>query len=191
MRISGGVTQGKRGCGTGSFPGSPPDAAKLICCLSRRQPGRSFSSPLLPSCSSRASGARQPAMAETIAATTPRTAAAIGNTARCMAHPRRRSPGARPKPIPPSAPRRAIRPLLLLVALVNLAWSLYQLPVSRVIESRLCRQHYAATDPSVLLPDGSVPEELCKIDEVQQQLGWLQGVTEASWVAGGRSLLPR
>ncbi|KAH6623692.1 hypothetical protein F5144DRAFT_595815 [Chaetomium tenue] len=127
------------------------------------------------------SSARQPAMADT---TTPRTATTAGNAACRMAHPRRRSPGARPKPIPPSAPRRAIRPLLLLVALVNLAWSLYQLPVSRVIESRLCRQHYAAADPSVLRPDGSVPEELCKIDEVQQQLGWLQGVTEASWVAG-------
>jgi hypothetical protein len=129
-------------------------------------------------------------MANTIAATTPHAvaaAAAAGNADR-MLRPRRRSPGARPKPIPPSAPRRAIRPLLLLVALVNLAWSLYQLPVSRVIESRLCRQHYAFHTPSVLRPDGSVPEELCKIDEVQQQLGWLQGITEASWVAGGRSL---
>jgi len=136
-------------------------------------------------------------MADTIAATTtttPRAAAAAGNAAgrRMMAHPRHRSPGARPKPIPPhSAPRRAIRPLLLLVALVNLAWSLYQLPVSRVIESRLCREHYAVADPAVLRPDGSVPEELCKIDEVQQRLGWLQGVAEAEWVAGGRETLLR
>ena len=124
----------------------------------------------------------------TTTTTTPRAAAA-GNAARHMAHPRRRSPGARPKPIPPStAPRRAIRPLLLLVALVNLAWSLYQLPVSRVVESRLCREHYAVADPAVLRPDGSVPEELCKIDEVQRPLGWLQGVAEAEWVAGGRGL---
>ncbi|KAH6847206.1 hypothetical protein B0I37DRAFT_397483 [Chaetomium sp. MPI-CAGE-AT-0009] len=127
-----------------------------------------------------ATGNRQ-SMADTITATKPH--AAVGNAAR-MLHQRRHSPGARPKPIPPSAPRRAIRPLLLLVALVNLAWSLYQLPVSRVVESRLCGQHYAVHDPSVLRPDGSVPEELCKIDEVQQQLGWIQGATEASWVAG-------
>jgi hypothetical protein len=126
-------------------------------------------------------------MANTIAATTPHGHAAVAGNADRMMHPRRRSPGARPKPIPPSAPRRAIRPLLLLVALVNLAWSLYQLPVSRVIESRLCREHYAIYDPRVFRPDGSVPEELCKVDAVQQQLGWLQGITEASWVAGGRS----
>ncbi|KAK4124414.1 hypothetical protein N657DRAFT_572153 [Parathielavia appendiculata] len=85
---------------------------------------------------------------------------------------------------PPPAPRAAIRPLLVLVGLVNLAWSLYQLPVSRVVESRLCREHYAAHDPSVLHPDGSVSEELCKIDDVQRRLGRIQGVIEALWVAG-------
>ncbi|KAL2148129.1 hypothetical protein VTH82DRAFT_1805, partial [Thermothelomyces myriococcoides] len=80
----------------------------------------------------------------------------------------------------PASARRAVRPLLLLVALVNLAWSLYQLPVSRVLESRLCREHYAAHDPSVLRPDGSVPEKLCKIDPVQKPLGRVQGMTEAA-----------
>lgn len=113
-------------------------------------------------------------------------------------HPRRRlSPGARPKPPPPlpassspHSPRRAVRPLLLLVALVNLAWSLYQLPVSRIVESRLCREYYAEHDPSVLRPeDGSVPEERCKIEGVQQPLGWMLGVVEAGWVAGGMSTL--
>ncbi|KAL2186148.1 hypothetical protein L209DRAFT_640986, partial [Thermothelomyces heterothallicus CBS 203.75] len=62
--------------------------------------------------------------------------------------------------------------------------SLYQLPLSRVLESRLCREHYATRDPSVLRPDGSVPEQLCKIDPVQQPLGRVQGMTEAAWVAG-------
>lgn len=105
-----------------------------------------------------------------------------------MSHERRRSPDARHGRTSPSAPRRAIRPLLLLVAVVNLAWSLYQLPVSRVVESRLCREHYAARDPSALRPDGTVPEELCKVDEVQQRLGRIAGTMEALWVAGGRSL---
>jgi len=84
-------------------------------------------------------------------------------------------------------PRRAIGPLLLLIALVNFAWSLYQLPVSRVIESRLCHDHYAAHDPSALRPDGTVPEELCKIDAVQMSLGKIQGGME-TWVAGGEEL---
>ncbi|GAB1317458.1 hypothetical protein MFIFM68171_07668 [Madurella fahalii] len=95
-----------------------------------------------------------------------------------------RSPRPWRKRSPPLAPRRAIRPLLLLVALVNLAWSLYQLPVSRVVEGRLCRDHYQAHDPSALRPDGSVPEELCKVDDVQQRLGRIQGVMETLWVAG-------
>ena len=118
------------------------------------------------------------------------TPPAAGGAA-AVPHHRRRSPGARHKRLPSPAPRRAIRPLLLLVALVNLAWSLYQLPVSRVVESRLCREHYAARDPSALRPDGSVPEELCKIDEVQRQLGGIQGVMEMSWVAGGTIFVGR
>ncbi|KAK4180915.1 major facilitator superfamily domain-containing protein [Triangularia setosa] len=85
---------------------------------------------------------------------------------------------------PSKTPRRAIRPLLLLVALVNLSWSLYQLPITRVIESRLCHDHYSLTDPSVIPPEGTVPEELCKLDAIQQRLGKLQGVMETMWVGG-------
>ncbi|KAK4129934.1 hypothetical protein BT67DRAFT_365102, partial [Trichocladium antarcticum] len=77
-----------------------------------------------------------------------------------------------------------VRPLLLLVALVNLAWSLYQLPATRVLEGRLCRDHYAAHDPSALRPDGTVPEERCKLDGIQQRLGRIQGAMETLWVAG-------
>ncbi|KAK4237092.1 major facilitator superfamily domain-containing protein [Achaetomium macrosporum] len=101
-----------------------------------------------------------------------------------MPHERRHSPHSQKNPSPPSARRRAIRPVLLLVALVNLAWSLYQLPVSRIVESRLCRDHYAVHDPSALRPDGTVPEELCKVDGVQQRLGRIQGIMETLWVAG-------
>ncbi|KAK3376883.1 major facilitator superfamily domain-containing protein [Lasiosphaeria ovina] len=82
------------------------------------------------------------------------------------------------------APRRTIRPVLVLLALVNLAWSLYQYPLNRLLESRLCHDHYAANDPSVLPPHGRVPEELCKLDEVQQALGRLQRTMETAWVAG-------
>jgi hypothetical protein len=57
--------------------------------------------------------------------------------------------------------------------------------VSRVVESRLCREHYAVHDPSALRPDGSAPEELCKVDGVQRRLGRIHGVMEALWVAGG------
>ncbi len=106
-------------------------------------------------------------------------------------HPRRRSDiSPHPRGIQPHpSPRHAIRPLLALVALVNLAWSLYQLPASRVIESRLCREYYAVHDPSVVGPGGEVPEGLCKVDEVQEGLGRLVGGVEVGWVAGGMSSL--
>ncbi|KAK3986551.1 major facilitator superfamily domain-containing protein [Cladorrhinum sp. PSN332] len=62
--------------------------------------------------------------------------------------------------------------------------SLYQLPLNRVIERRLCRDLYAATDPSVFDPDGEVDEELCKIDVVQKELAWIQGAMETAWIVG-------
>ncbi|KAK3313251.1 hypothetical protein B0H66DRAFT_569862 [Apodospora peruviana] len=85
-------------------------------------------------------------------------------------------------------PQRAaatdVRPLFWLVALVSLAWSLYQLPLNRVIERRLCVDYYRVHDPSVVEPDGSVREDLCKGDAVQQGLGRIQGVMETAWVVG-------
>lgn len=84
-------------------------------------------------------------------------------------------------------PRRTgIWALLALVLLVNLAASLYQLPVSRVIERRLCHEHYAVTDPSVIDKDGNVAEGLCKVDDVQQGLAWIQGTMETAWIVGGK-----
>ncbi|KAK4159212.1 major facilitator superfamily domain-containing protein [Cladorrhinum sp. PSN259] len=62
--------------------------------------------------------------------------------------------------------------------------SLYQLPLNRVIERRLCRDYYAATDPSAFGPDGEVNEELCKIDTVQKKLAWIQGAMETAWIVG-------
>ncbi|KAH7152836.1 major facilitator superfamily domain-containing protein [Dactylonectria macrodidyma] len=62
--------------------------------------------------------------------------------------------------------------------------SLYQLPLNRVIERRLCREYYASTDPRVIGPDGSVSEDLCKIDAVQTSLGWIQGVMDTIWIGG-------
>lgn len=78
-----------------------------------------------------------------------------------------------------------ITALLSLLLLVNLAASLYQLPLNRVIERRLCREYYAEHDPTVIQHDGSIREELCKIDVVQQGLGWIQGTMDTLWVVGG------
>jgi hypothetical protein len=93
---------------------------------------------------------------------------------------------------PRSRPTRAaIGALLSLLLLVNLAASLYQLPLNRVIERRLCRDYYSEHDPSRIGHGGSVPENLCKIDTVQKALAWIQGAMDTAWIVGGRSNLLR
>ncbi|KAJ2899139.1 hypothetical protein MKZ38_003386 [Zalerion maritima] len=87
-------------------------------------------------------------------------------------------------PRPRKNPRTAIQCILGFLLLVNLAASLYQLPLNRTIERRLCREYYSEHDPSLTSPDGNVDEELCKIDDVQQSLGRLQGGMETIWIVG-------
>lgn len=82
--------------------------------------------------------------------------------------------------------RSAIAALLGVLLLVNLAASLYQLPLNRVVEGRLCREFYEQHDPSRLGPDGDANEELCKVDVVQQGLGRIQGAMETVWIVGGK-----
>lgn len=80
---------------------------------------------------------------------------------------------------------RSLWTLLLLLILTNMAMSLYNLPLNRVIELRLCREYYFQRDPSVIGPGGSIPEELCKLNQVQQQLAWLQGIMETTVIVCG------
>lgn len=93
------------------------------------------------------------------------------------------NPKARRGPVP----RRAvISALLILLFLVNFAQSLSSLPLNRVIERRLCREYYAGHDKSRIGHDGTVPEEFCKIDEVQRGLAWIQGAVDTAWIVGGK-----
>lgn len=101
-----------------------------------------------------------------------------------------------PSQEPPAIPRRtptnpAIVAVLGLVLLVNFSTSLYQLPVSRVIERRLCREYFAKHDPSVIGPDGSVSEGLCKLPDVQSGLARIQGLMETAWIVGGENRTSR
>ncbi|KAK6078445.1 major facilitator superfamily transporter [Seiridium cupressi] len=84
----------------------------------------------------------------------------------------------------PRPKRTAISALLTLVLLVNLATSLYQLPLNRVIERRLCREYYDENDPSSIGPGGSVPEDMCKVDDVQKGIAWIQGAMDTAWIVG-------
>jgi hypothetical protein len=88
-------------------------------------------------------------------------------------------------PEPQSAKPLSVWPLLLLLLLVHMAQALYTLPLNRVIEYRLCEEHYLRNNPSAIQRDGTIPEKLCKIDEVQRQLAWLQGIMETTLVVCG------
>jgi hypothetical protein len=92
---------------------------------------------------------------------------------------------ASPPSMAPSSKQHRIWPLLLLLILVHLSNVLYTLPLNRVIELRLCEEHYARHNPPLVYPNGSIPEHLCKIDEVQRRLAWLQGIMETTLVVCG------
>jgi hypothetical protein len=46
----------------------------------------------------------------------------------------------------------------------------------RALEEGVCREYYRKVDLSVILPDNSIPEKLCKVHEIQQSLVKLRGV---------------
>jgi hypothetical protein len=46
----------------------------------------------------------------------------------------------------------------------------------KILEIGVCRDYYSKTDPKVVGPDGRVPEELCKIDPIQESLAGLRAV---------------
>jgi hypothetical protein len=89
---------------------------------------------------------------------------------------------ASPMDFPRQLERRRIWPLLTLLLLVNLSTVLYTLPLNRVIELRLCQDYYARSNPPHAAP---IPEKLCKIDDIQRQLAWLQGIMETTLVVCG------
>jgi MFS family permease len=64
----------------------------------------------------------------------------------------------------------------LFILLVDVPNFLSEVPKLRMLELGLCRDYYAATDPSVIGRDGSVPEHLCKVHEIQSALAKMRGI---------------
>ena len=88
---------------------------------------------------------------------------------------------------PRTSSRYGVFVIFLLLSIISLAIRLLNLPLNRVIELRYCKEYYQQHDPSVIGSDGSVPEELCKINEVQKKLAWLEGVIQTSMIVCGES----
>ncbi|KAH7182147.1 major facilitator superfamily domain-containing protein [Fusarium sp. MPI-SDFR-AT-0072] len=64
----------------------------------------------------------------------------------------------------------------LFILLVDVPNFLSEVPKLRMLELGLCRDYYAAIDPSVIGRDGSVPEHLCKVHEIQSALAKMRGI---------------
>jgi hypothetical protein len=84
--------------------------------------------------------------------------------------------------LPPSSPSHSPKPWIrvtvvatLIILFVDLGALMSQAPLARLYESLLCSQYWAKHDPSKLLPDGSVPEKMCKGTSVQDQVAVLFG----------------
>ncbi|KAK2823866.1 hypothetical protein FQN49_007538, partial [Arthroderma sp. PD_2] len=59
-----------------------------------------------------------------------------------------------------------------------------------LIEQALCRDFYTISDPDVILPDGSVPETLCKTENLQSQVALLSNTLDFTLlIASTRSSL--
>jgi MFS family permease len=87
-------------------------------------------------------------------------------------------------PIPELPPKKKKPWILLcvlvffLIACVDVGAYLAEAPKTRVYEANLCIRYYEKHDPSKIGPDGSVVEELCKIDTVQQKMASIFGWQE-------------
>lgn len=67
--------------------------------------------------------------------------------------------------------------IVVLVAFIDIGAYLADPPMTRIFEANLCYKYYLEQDPSVI-EDGTIPEELCKVDIVQQRLASIFGWQE-------------
>ncbi|KAF2279648.1 MFS general substrate transporter [Westerdykella ornata] len=65
--------------------------------------------------------------------------------------------------------------LFLLVSIVDVGAFLAEAPRTRVYEANLCLRYYEEHDPTKIGPGGTIPEELCKQDTIQQKMAMIFG----------------
>ncbi|KAF8534231.1 hypothetical protein BDD12DRAFT_431897 [Trichophaea hybrida] len=64
---------------------------------------------------------------------------------------------------------------VLLLCISSLSRTFCDTPLLQILELNVCRTYYRANEPTVVGPDGWVPEEVCKIPQVQSRLSSLIG----------------
>lgn len=67
---------------------------------------------------------------------------------------------------------------MLLMGVSALAAAILRCARLFLIQQALCRAYYSVTQPSLIAPDGSVDETLCKSDEIQADLAMVSGLFE-------------
>ena len=67
--------------------------------------------------------------------------------------------------------------IALLIVAVDLPSVMFNASMVRILESIYCQQYYSAHDPSKIGVDGKIPEDMCKIEDVQASLSSLRGWT--------------
>lgn len=82
----------------------------------------------------------------------------------------------------------AVPALLLVLLMTLLSVKLMSLPLDRILELRYCLEYYQVHDPTKIPSDGDIPESDCKIEYVQQRLGWTMGTFDTTMQACGQSL---
>lgn len=65
--------------------------------------------------------------------------------------------------------------LFAMVLAVEIGFSFLDGPMVRILESIACRQYYTNADPTKVGANGQVPEDLCKVGEVQAELAAVKG----------------
>ena len=78
--------------------------------------------------------------------------------------------------------------IALLIVAVDLPAVMFNASMVRILESIYCHRYYSDFDPSKILKDGTIPEELCKVADVQTQLSSLRGWTSFWTHLPGRNL---
>jgi hypothetical protein len=68
--------------------------------------------------------------------------------------------------------------IFIMIALIDVGAYLAEAPMTRLYEANLCLKYYRKQDPSVVPDDETIPEQLCKVDVVQQQLASIFGWQE-------------
>ncbi|KAF2822842.1 MFS general substrate transporter [Ophiobolus disseminans] len=68
---------------------------------------------------------------------------------------------------------------IFLVAVIDVGAFLAEPPKTRIFEANICLSYYREHDASAIGADGSIPEQLCKIDAVQQKLAFILGFQDA------------